>query len=106
MPGHFAKQRSVFAHLKQVQALLAGGSFQFQHHLATKADVFRRDGDGIPGKAAPLALLDAGLGILECELRLVFLLLKLHEGVHAAQLMFNSKRIGGDEVDVRQGNTD
>ena len=52
---------------------------ELQHHLAAKADVFLDDGDGVPGKAAPLTLMDAGLGVFEFELRCVFLLLKLHK---------------------------
>jgi len=100
-----AKQRGVLANLKQVQALLACGTFQLQHQLAAKADVFLVDGDGVPSEAAPLSLLDAGLGILELELRQVFLLLQMHEGVHATQL-FNGAGRGGSEVEVGQGNTD
>jgi hypothetical protein len=58
--------------------------FQLQHHLATKTNVFVGDGDGVPGQAAPTPLFDAGTGVLELELRLVFLLLQLHEGAHMA----------------------
>ena len=89
-----------------MQALLAGGAFELQQHFAAKADVFFGDGDGIPGEATLLALLDAGLGIFEFELRQVFLLLKLHEGPHAAQLFFNSIRVGADKVEVGQRDRD
>lgn len=92
-------------YLEQVQALLACGAFQLQHQLAAKADVFLGDGDGVPSEAAPLPLRDTGLGILEFELRQVFLLLQLHEGVHATQL-FNGGDRGGSEVEVGQGNKD
>ena len=81
---HIAEQQSFLAYLKQVQVLLTGRALQFQQHFAAKADVFLGDGDGIPGEAAPLALLDAGLGIFEFKLRRVFLLLKLHERPHMA----------------------
>lgn len=59
-------------------------ALQLQHHLAPKTNVFLGDGDGVPGQAAPTALLDAGTGIFEFELRLVFLLLQLHERTHMA----------------------
>ena len=59
-------------------------ALQLQHHLATKTDFFLGDGDGVPGQATPTALLDAGTGVIEFELRLVFFLLKLHEGTHMA----------------------
>ena len=69
MAWQVAEQRSIAAHLKQVQALLACGAFQLQHHFAAKADVFLGDGNGVPGKATPLALLDASLGTFEFEER-------------------------------------
>ena len=49
-----------------------------------KADVFLGDGDGVPSQATPTALFDAGTGVFEFELRLVFLLLKLHECTYMA----------------------
>ena len=58
--------------------------FQLQHHLAPKPDVFLGDGDGVPSQTAPTALFDAGTGVFELELRLIFLLLQLHEGAHMA----------------------
>ena len=67
-----AEQRSILAHLKQVQPLLTGRALQLQHQFAAKTDFFLGDGDGIPGEAAPLRLLNAGLGIFEFELRQVF----------------------------------
>ena len=82
--GCIAEHTSVFAHLKQMQVLLRGGSFKLQHHIAPKTNVFLGDGDGVPGQATPTALLDAGTGIFEYELRLVFLLFKLHECTHMA----------------------
>jgi hypothetical protein len=47
------------------------------------------DGDGVPSQATPTALFDAGTGVFELELRLVFLLLQLHEDAYMAQLMLN-----------------
>jgi hypothetical protein len=47
------------------------------------------DGDGVPSQATPTPLFDAGTGVFELELRLVFLLLQLHEGAHMAQLVLN-----------------
>jgi hypothetical protein len=59
-------------------------ALQLQHHLAAKTNVLLGDGDGVPGQATPTALFDAGTGVFELELRLVFLLLQLHEGAHMA----------------------
>ena len=95
--GYVAKQRGIFAHLKQVQALLPGGPLQLQYHLAAEANVFLRDGDGVPGEAALLPLLYAGLGVFELELHQVFLLLQLHEGLHLAQLFFDGVGVDGGE---------
>ena len=95
--GHVAKQSGVLAHLKQVQALLAGGPLQLQHHLAAEANVFLRDGDRVPGEAALLALVNAGLGVFELELLQVFLLLELHEGLYLAQLFFDGVGVDGGE---------
>ena len=61
-----------------------GWTLQLQHYLATKPDIFVSDGDGVPGQAAPTALLDTGAGIFEFEIRLVFLLLQLHERMYMA----------------------
>lgn len=41
-----AELRSILAHLKQVQPLLASRALQLQHYFAAKADVFFGDGDG------------------------------------------------------------
>jgi hypothetical protein len=105
-----AEQRSILVHLKQVPALLTGMALQLQHYFAAKANVFVGNDDGIPGKAAPLALLNTGLGVFEFELRRVFLLLKLHECTYVVQLCFNSARVGGKccrgKVGVGQGNKD
>ena len=76
------EQRRILAHLKQVEVLPTGRALQLKHPLATKSDLFVGDGDGVPGQATPSALLDAGTGIFEFELCLVFLLLKLHECTH------------------------
>ena len=89
-----------------MQALLAGETFKLQHHFAAKADVFLGNDNGVPSEATPLTLLDAGLGVFKFELSQVFLLLKLHEDLHAAQLLFNSVRVGGDNVEVGQRNRD
>ena len=80
--GRIAEHTSVFAHLKQVQVLSMHRPLQLQHHLAAKANVFLGDVDGVPSQATPTPLFDAGSGVFELELRLVFLLLQLHEGAH------------------------
>jgi hypothetical protein len=65
---HVAKQRRVFARLKQVQPLLPFGPLQLQHHLAAKAHVILGNRDRIPGEAALLPLGNAGLGVFKLEL--------------------------------------
>jgi hypothetical protein len=72
-----------------MQVLPMRRPLQLQHHLAPKTDVFLGDGDGVPGQATPTPLFDASTGVFELELRLVFFLLKLHEGADMAQLMLN-----------------
>ena len=94
MPGHLAKQRSVFAHLKQVQAALGGRALNLEHQLAAEADFLLDDFDGVPGQATLLPLGNGGLGTLDFKLFEVLLLLELHEGLHLAQLFFQRVRIG------------
>ena len=73
-----------------MQVLPMRRALQLQHHLATKTNVFLGDVNGVPGQAAPTSLLDAGTGIFKLELGLLFLLLKLQECAHMAQLILNS----------------
>ncbi len=72
-----------------MQILPMRRALQLLHHLAAKPNVFLGDGDGVPSQTTPTALFDAGTGVFELELRLVFLLLQLHEGTHMAQLTLN-----------------
>ena len=82
--GRTAEQRRSRPHLKQMQVLPMRRALQLQHDLAAKTDVFLGNGDGVPSQATPTAFLDAGTGIFEYELCLVFLLFKLHEFTHMA----------------------
>jgi hypothetical protein len=98
----FVEQASILAHLKQVQLLPMRRALQLQDHLATKPNIFLGDGDGVPGQAAPSALLDGGRGTFEFELRLVFLLFQLQECTHMAQLTLHSARVGEGQVWLSQ----